>query len=254
MGSRHVGFSGCSTWLSSADSVIVVQGPSCSTESWIFPNQGWNLCPLYWQVDSHPPYHQGSLVFIYIFVCIYVCVISFNQLLCHSKVTLLFLASIRSRITRTPLATLRCSKFRRAQEARAGAWRRLSEKRPLWWSAWRGLKAALVWSSSWDLQTVRGDTAARASGTQTGGWSCLLLLFYLFLLQKSEPRMTGPLWPWCHPGWCFCLWSNFKKILWDSSNCKSFSRLSSFPEPDLLLHLWICILRVWYAELSLHLP
>ena len=135
-----------------------------------------------------------------------------------------------------------------------GAWRWLSEQRPLWWSAWRGLKSALVWSSSWDLKTVRGDTAARASGTQTGGWSCLLLLFYLFLFQKSEPRMTGPLWSWCYPGGCFCLWSNFKKILWDSSNCKFFSRLSSFPEPEFLLHLWICILRVWYAELSLHLP
>ena len=27
----------------------------------IFPDQGLNPCPLYWQVDSYPLYHQGSL-------------------------------------------------------------------------------------------------------------------------------------------------------------------------------------------------
>ena len=26
----------------------------------IFPDQGLNLCPLYWQVDSYPKYYQGS--------------------------------------------------------------------------------------------------------------------------------------------------------------------------------------------------
>ena len=26
----------------------------------IFPDQGSNLCPLYWQADSYPLYHQGS--------------------------------------------------------------------------------------------------------------------------------------------------------------------------------------------------
>ena len=26
----------------------------------IFPDQGLNLCPLHWQVDSYPLHHQGS--------------------------------------------------------------------------------------------------------------------------------------------------------------------------------------------------
>ena len=26
----------------------------------IFPDQGWNLCPLHWRADSYPLFHQGS--------------------------------------------------------------------------------------------------------------------------------------------------------------------------------------------------
>ena len=53
--------------LQSAGSVIVAHGPSCSAACGIFPDQGSNPCPLYWQADSQPPRHQGSpLVWIFI--------------------------------------------------------------------------------------------------------------------------------------------------------------------------------------------
>ena len=42
-------------------SVVVVHGLSCLTARGIFPNQGLNLSPLHWQVDSHRLDHQGSL-------------------------------------------------------------------------------------------------------------------------------------------------------------------------------------------------
>ena len=41
-------------------SVIVAHGPSCSAACGIFPDQGWNPCPLHWQADSQPLRHQGS--------------------------------------------------------------------------------------------------------------------------------------------------------------------------------------------------
>ena len=47
-GSRHAG------------SVIVAHGPSRSAACGIFPDQGSNPCPLYWQADSQPLRHQGS--------------------------------------------------------------------------------------------------------------------------------------------------------------------------------------------------
>ena len=34
---------------------------SCSEARRVFPGQGSNPCPLHWQVDSCPLYHQGSL-------------------------------------------------------------------------------------------------------------------------------------------------------------------------------------------------
>ena len=33
---------------------------SCSAACGIFPDQGWKLCPLRWQVGSYPLYCQGS--------------------------------------------------------------------------------------------------------------------------------------------------------------------------------------------------
>ena len=46
--SRHVG------------SVVVTHGLSSSSACGIFPDQGANLEPLHWQVDSYPVGHQGS--------------------------------------------------------------------------------------------------------------------------------------------------------------------------------------------------
>ena len=43
-----------------AGSVVMAHGPSCSAACGIFPDQGSNLCPLHWQADSQPMYHQGS--------------------------------------------------------------------------------------------------------------------------------------------------------------------------------------------------
>ena len=54
-----------------AGSVVVARGPSCSAARGIFPDQGSNPCPLHWQADSQPLFHQGSLLnfgFISIFI------------------------------------------------------------------------------------------------------------------------------------------------------------------------------------------
>ena len=50
MGSRH------------RSSLGVVHVLSCPEACGIFLNQGSNPCPLYWQADSYPPYHQRSLI------------------------------------------------------------------------------------------------------------------------------------------------------------------------------------------------
>ena len=49
-----------STGSRRAGSVIVAHGPSRSAACGIFPDQGWNPCPLHWQADSQPLRHQGS--------------------------------------------------------------------------------------------------------------------------------------------------------------------------------------------------
>ena len=41
-------------------SLVVVHRLSCLTAYKIFPNLGWNLCPLHRQADSLPLDHQGS--------------------------------------------------------------------------------------------------------------------------------------------------------------------------------------------------
>ena len=61
-GASHCG--GCSdcraqaagTWAS----VVVVHRFTCSVACGIFLDQGLNSCPLQWQADSQPLYHQGS--------------------------------------------------------------------------------------------------------------------------------------------------------------------------------------------------
>ena len=56
-----------STGSRRAGSVIVAHGPSCSAACGIFPDQGWNPCPLHWQADSQPLRHQGSPVCVCFF-------------------------------------------------------------------------------------------------------------------------------------------------------------------------------------------
>ena len=55
-GSWCLGFSRCST----PASALVAHRLSCSEPYGIFPDQGSNLCPLHWQVDSNPMYYQRS--------------------------------------------------------------------------------------------------------------------------------------------------------------------------------------------------
>ena len=46
--------------LQRAGSVAVAHGLSCSLACEIFPDQGQNPRPLYWQADSYPLHYQGS--------------------------------------------------------------------------------------------------------------------------------------------------------------------------------------------------
>ena len=48
----------CRLWGSG--SVVVTPGLSYPAACGIVPEQGWNPCPLHWQVDSQPLDHQGS--------------------------------------------------------------------------------------------------------------------------------------------------------------------------------------------------
>ena len=47
-------------WLPHVGSVIVAHRLRCSESCEIFPDQGLNLCPWNWQVDSNPLYHQEN--------------------------------------------------------------------------------------------------------------------------------------------------------------------------------------------------
>ena len=46
--------------LESVGSVVAAHRLSCSVACGILPDQGSILCPLHWQADSYPLYHQGS--------------------------------------------------------------------------------------------------------------------------------------------------------------------------------------------------
>ena len=46
--------------LGHEDSVVVAHGLTCSAASGIFLDKGSNLCPLQWQMNSYPLYHQAS--------------------------------------------------------------------------------------------------------------------------------------------------------------------------------------------------
>ena len=55
------GFSCCREQApGSQASVVVSHGLSCPAVCRTFPDQGSNLCPLHWQVNSFPRHHQGS--------------------------------------------------------------------------------------------------------------------------------------------------------------------------------------------------
>ena len=58
--SHYRGLSLQSTGSRRAGSVAVAHGPSRSAACGIFPDKGWNPCPLHWQADSQPLRHQGS--------------------------------------------------------------------------------------------------------------------------------------------------------------------------------------------------
>ena len=49
--------------LQNADSVVVVHRLSSSASCGIFLNKESNPCPLHWQADSYPLWHQGSPLF-----------------------------------------------------------------------------------------------------------------------------------------------------------------------------------------------
>ena len=46
--------------MGSRNSVVVARGHSHPMACGIFLDQGSNLCPLHWQVNSYPLCHQGS--------------------------------------------------------------------------------------------------------------------------------------------------------------------------------------------------
>ena len=63
------GFSLQSTWASGSQarerrlsgSGVKAHWLNCSEECGVFPDYGSDPCPLRWQVDSYPLYHEGSL-------------------------------------------------------------------------------------------------------------------------------------------------------------------------------------------------
>ena len=72
-------------------SVIVVHGLGCSVACGIFLDQGSNLCPLHWQVDSYPVYHQGSAcLFIYFWLYLVFLAAGGLSLVMASGATLLY--------------------------------------------------------------------------------------------------------------------------------------------------------------------
>ena len=54
------GLRSCGCWLWSRGSAVAALRLCGSRACGIFPDQGLNLCPLHWRVDSFPLSHQGS--------------------------------------------------------------------------------------------------------------------------------------------------------------------------------------------------
>ena len=63
-------------YLWQTGSVVVEHGLSCSVACGIFLDQDSNLCLLYWQADSQPLYHQGSLENKFLKTCDFIIVLS----------------------------------------------------------------------------------------------------------------------------------------------------------------------------------
>ena len=64
---EHAGFSSCVVGSAVApgglqSTIPTVHGLSHSAACGALPDQGLDACPLPWQVDSYPLYHQGSLL------------------------------------------------------------------------------------------------------------------------------------------------------------------------------------------------
>ena len=60
-----------STGCRRAGSVVVAHGPTCSAACGIFPDQGSNPCLLHWQADSQPLRHQGSPLYVCLYLYIW---------------------------------------------------------------------------------------------------------------------------------------------------------------------------------------
>ena len=54
------GLTNCGPGLQSTGSIDMAHRFSCPTACGIFPDQGWNWCPLHWQEDSLSMSHEGS--------------------------------------------------------------------------------------------------------------------------------------------------------------------------------------------------
>ena len=52
---EHVGLRSCNSDSRAQAQWVVVQGPNCTVACGMYPDQGSNSCPLYWQVSTEPP-------------------------------------------------------------------------------------------------------------------------------------------------------------------------------------------------------
>ena len=66
-------FSGCGLEVLECRLRSCVHQLSCPAACGIYPDQGLNLCPLHWQVDSYLLHHQGSpiVIFNFFFILMY---------------------------------------------------------------------------------------------------------------------------------------------------------------------------------------
>ena len=102
---ERVGFSSCGAWaqqlclmgsvvvahgLQIAGSVVVAHGLSCSAACGIFLDQGSNLCPLHWQVDSFFKFYYLIIFYFLTSLLEYNCFTMVCQFLLYNKVNQLY--------------------------------------------------------------------------------------------------------------------------------------------------------------------